>query len=65
MLSACYLITLSALTSTLGGIVRPRLELLDLHLDLVKMRLAIRSGVDSRDFRYSAPMFIAVLDSVA
>jgi len=43
----------------------PRLELLDLHLDLVKMRLAIRSGVDSRDFRYSAPMFIAVLDSVA
>ncbi len=43
----------------------PRLELLDLHLDLVKMRLAIRSGVDSRDFRYSAPMFIAVSDSVA
>jgi len=28
----------------------PGLELLDLNLDLVEMRLAIRSGIDSRDF---------------
>jgi len=34
----------------------PRLELLDLYLylDLVEMRLAVRSGVDSRDFHDSA-----------
>ena len=41
----------------------PRLELLDLHL--VEMRLAVRPGVDSRNFHYSAPMFIAVWDSEA
>jgi len=32
----------------------PGLELFDLHLDLVKMRLAVRSGVDSREFHGSA-----------
>jgi hypothetical protein len=31
-----------------------RLELLDLYLDLVEMRLAVRSGVDSGDFHDSA-----------
>jgi len=28
----------------------PGLELFDLHLDLFEMRVAVRSGVDSRDF---------------
>ncbi len=30
------------------------LELFDLHFDLVKMRLTVRSGVDSREFHGSA-----------
>ena len=34
----------------------PRLKLLDLHLDLVEMRLAVRSGIDSRDFHGSGLM---------
>ena len=32
----------------------PGLELFDLHLDLVEMRLTVRSGVDSREFHDSA-----------
>ena len=38
----------------------PWLELLDLHLDIVEMRQAVRSRVDSRDFHYFAPMFIVL-----
>ncbi len=32
----------------------PGLEFFDLHLHLVEMRLAVPSGVDSRDFHDSA-----------